>query len=139
MTSRFVVIPAYELQGVNATRTTNWYYGAGQGLGRYAHGGTAYDEAYWQQRYAAMPDDYKDAMNSVPLARFHFEFDSTKLTPTSQREMSSFLEGKPWLGEFSLLVTPTISAPSPTTFLSRNAALTRSLDSSMWLGQMPGS
>ena len=98
MTSRFVVIPAYELQGVNATRTTNWYYGAGQGLDRYVFGGTAYDEAYWQQRYASMPDDYKDAMNSVPLARFHFEFDSTKLTPTSQREMSSFLEGEDLAG-----------------------------------------
>ncbi len=98
MTSRHVVIPAYTLQGVNATRTTNWYYGAGQGLDRYAYGGTVYDEAYWQQRHASMPDDYKDAMESVLLARFHFEFDSTTLTPTSQREMASFLEGEDLAG-----------------------------------------
>ncbi|BBI65743.1 hypothetical protein HSBAA_PA_3460 (plasmid) [Vreelandella sulfidaeris] len=45
-----------------------------------------------------MPDDYKDAMESVLLARFHFEFDSTTLTPTSQREMASFLEGEDLAG-----------------------------------------
>ena len=94
LTSRHVVIPGYERQGVYATRTTNWYYGAGKGLDRYVQGGTVYDEAYWQQHYASMPDDHKDAMKSVPLARFHFEFDSIALTPSSQQELDSFLEGE---------------------------------------------
>jgi outer membrane protein OmpA-like peptidoglycan-associated protein len=33
-------------------------------------------------------------MDSLPLARFNFEFDSTALTPESQRQLASFLEGE---------------------------------------------
>lgn len=93
LTSRYVLVPGYEHLGVYANRTYNWYYGAGKGLERYARGGTIYDEAYWQARYAALSDEYKDALDSVPLARFHFEFDSTALTPASRRELASFLDG----------------------------------------------
>ena len=98
LTSRYVLVPGYEHLGVYANRTYNWYYGAGKGLERYAQGGTIYDEAYWQARYAAMPDEYKDALDGVPLARFHFEFDSTALTPDSQRELASFLDGEALTG-----------------------------------------
>ncbi|WP_163575317.1 OmpA family protein [Halomonas faecis] len=94
LTSRYVYVPPYTQQGTYATHTYNWYYGAGKGLTRYAAGGRVYDERYWQERYASLPQSHRDAMDSLPLARFNFEFDSIALTPDSQRQLASFLEGE---------------------------------------------
>lgn len=98
LSSRYVLVPGYDDLGVDVNRTSNWYYGAGQGLERYASGGTVYDEGYWQARYADMPDEVKAALDSEPLARFLFEFDSTELTPASQQEFASFLDGEALTG-----------------------------------------
>jgi len=83
VSSRYVHVPGYGLQGSYVRPANNWYFGTGLGLAGFIDTGSRFQD---ERTFPDMDTDL-----GVPLARFHFKFDSTALQSDSQHQFDKFL------------------------------------------------